>query len=89
MSLPIRFWGRLLTSRILQFVALHDPDLIFVFSTPFILISWLLKHLYFIFSVKFDKLVSGYLAVNSFAFDSCINDLGRPLLANQLISDAL
>ena len=43
----------------------------------------------FVFCVKSDMLVSGYLAVNLFAFDSCINDLGYLVLAIQSISDVL
>ena len=58
MSLPKTFCGRLLTSKILQFVAFHEPELSVMFRTPFIWISWLLKHFYFVFSVNFDILAS-------------------------------
>ena len=84
--LPITFCGRLFASRILLFFADHGPDLRITSSTPFIWRSWLLKHLYLVFSGNFVIFVSGYSAVIFFAVDSCINDLGDPVLANHSIS---
>ena len=83
MSLPITFWGRLFISRMLQFLAVHDPDLRVMCSTPVIFISWLLKHLYLVFSLNVVILLVVFLLKIFRAFEYCMNDLGEPVSARQ------
>ena len=73
----------------LQFLAVHAPDLRVMFSTPVIFMSWLLKylyHLYRVFSLNVVILIDLFLFAIFFAFACSMNDLGEPVSANQCSS---
>ena len=83
---PLHIVGGCSRIRCFSFWALHDPNLRVMCNTTVIWMSWLLKHLYFVSSVNVDIFVKECLSTMPFAADSCMNDLGDPVSANQSTS---